>query len=99
VEPWIFDPQERATARETIASWDFYRPRPLREMENLAAHLGVRNVFAVGESQRMPLKSFKLLGAVYAVARVMAEMMGGATTPGSGHLRRGAVAQPHSPMC
>ncbi len=82
-EQWILDPQESANARETIASWDFYRPSPLREMRNLAAHLGVRSVVAIDESQRMPLKSFKLLGAVYAVAKVMAAKLGDGTPPGS----------------
>jgi diaminopropionate ammonia-lyase len=82
-ERWILDPRESATARETIASWDFYRPSPVREMSNLARHLGVKHVVAVDESQRMPLKSFKLLGAVYALARVVAERASGGATPAS----------------
>ncbi len=81
VEQWILDSRECASARQTIASWDFYRPSPLCEMSQLAAHLGVRNVFAVDESQRLPLKSFKLLGAAYALARLVAERAGKGVTP------------------
>jgi diaminopropionate ammonia-lyase len=83
VEQWVLDPKESASARETISSWDFYHPSPLRELVNFAAHLNVKCVVAVDESQRMPLKSFKVLGAAYAVARVMAARLGDGTTPAS----------------
>jgi diaminopropionate ammonia-lyase len=50
----------------------------LRDMPELAASLGVGAVLVKEESTRMGLGSFKALGAVYAIARLAAERVGGA---------------------
>lgn len=50
-----------------------YRPTELRELPALAADLQVGRVFVKDESGRLPLSAFKVLGASWAVARILAE--------------------------
>jgi diaminopropionate ammonia-lyase len=69
---YLLDPAASEEARHLIESWSFYRRSPLRHMDGLASHLGVAKVLALDDSQRLPLKSFKLLGAVYAAAQAVA---------------------------
>jgi diaminopropionate ammonia-lyase len=49
-----------------------YQPTPLIELAALAPKLGVRRVFVKDESARLGLPAFKILGASWAVARVIA---------------------------
>jgi diaminopropionate ammonia-lyase len=49
-----------------------YRPTELRELPALAAQLRVGRVFVKDESARLGLPAFKVLGASWAVARVLA---------------------------
>ena len=73
----VLDPLESERARKVISAWDFYRPSPLRNLGAFAAHCGVGEIFAMDESRRLPLKSFKMLGAVYAAAQVVAQQSDG----------------------
>jgi diaminopropionate ammonia-lyase len=50
-----------------------YMPTPLRELPNLAFRLGLGAVFVKDESQRFGIKSFKALGASYAIYRFLTQ--------------------------
>lgn len=56
-------------ARRTIASWEGYRPTPLRNVTQLTT-AAVGEVLYKDESQRLGLKSFKALGGAYAVQAI-----------------------------
>jgi diaminopropionate ammonia-lyase len=53
-----------------------YRPTPLVEVAALAGALGVGRVFVKDESSRLGLPAFKVLGASWAVCRVLAARAG-----------------------
>jgi diaminopropionate ammonia-lyase len=53
-----------------------YAPTPLVSCPGLAAGLGVGTVWVKDESWRLGLPSFKMLGASYAVCRVLIERLG-----------------------
>src|SRR5689334_15249081 len=61
-----------AGVREFHAALPGYAPTPLTELPALAAELGVGRVFAKDESARFGLPAFKVLGASWAVERVLA---------------------------
>jgi diaminopropionate ammonia-lyase len=60
-----------------------YRPTPLVEVAALAAELGVGRVFVKDESARLGLPAFKVLGASWAVCRVLAARAGESAAPAS----------------
>jgi diaminopropionate ammonia-lyase len=60
-----------ARARAEITSWPDYRATPLLSLDALASSSGVGSILYKDESHRMGLGSFKGLGAVYAVARLL----------------------------
>lgn len=49
-----------------------YSETPLIELNNLAENLGIENVLVKDESTRLDLKAFKILGAIYAIAKYLA---------------------------
>jgi diaminopropionate ammonia-lyase len=53
-----------------------YRPSPLTEVPSLAEELGVARVFVKDESSRFGLPAFKMVGASYAVSRVLSARLG-----------------------
>jgi diaminopropionate ammonia-lyase len=67
-----------------------YRPTELTELPALADELGVGRVLVKDESTRMGLGAFKVLGASWAIARLIGE--NGRVT--LGELRRAAAAHP-----
>jgi diaminopropionate ammonia-lyase family len=67
----LLDADESFRARAVIAQWPFHRATPLVELRGLARSIGVKGVFAKDESRRLPLKSFKMVGATYALARAL----------------------------
>ncbi len=76
-----------------------YRPTALTELPALADELGVGRVLVKDESTRMGLGAFKVLGASWAIARLLSE--NGGSENGGGHgrvalseLRRAAAANP-----
>jgi diaminopropionate ammonia-lyase len=73
-----------------------YRPTGLTELPALANELGVGRVLVKDESTRMGLGAFKVLGASWAIARLIGEN-GGMSGSGGGtldELRRAAAAHP-----
>jgi diaminopropionate ammonia-lyase len=84
-----------AAASAFHANLPGYRPTALRELPALAAELRVGRVFVKDESARLGLPAFKVLGASWAVARILA----GAAPAAAGDLsvaalRRMAASQP-----
>ena len=53
-------------------SFKEYEPTPLVELKELAAYIGVKNVFVKDESHRFNLNAFKVLGGSFAVAKYVA---------------------------
>lgn len=53
-----------------------YQPSPLTEVPELARELGVARVFVKDESSRFGLPAFKMMGASYAVSRVLSARVG-----------------------
>jgi diaminopropionate ammonia-lyase len=68
-----------------------YRPTELTELPVLATELGVGRVFVKDESTRMGLGAFKVLGASWAIARLLSDKGSQVTLGG---LRRAAAADP-----
>src|SRR5271170_3955914 len=64
----LLDPTAAARARDIISQWPIYRPTPTIELRGLAGRLGVGALWVKDESQRLPLRSFKQVGAAYALA-------------------------------
>lgn len=60
-----------------------YRPTPLVELPALAIELGVGRVLVKDESSRLGLPAFKVLGASWAVARLLTERAGPDGSAGS----------------
>ena len=53
-----------------------YKPTPLVNLSQLARRLDVKNIFVKDESRRFDLNAFKVLGASYAIAKHLAEILG-----------------------
>jgi diaminopropionate ammonia-lyase len=79
---WRCEPPDRGAAA-FHASLPGYLPTPLRDLPALAAELEVSRVFVKDESARLELAAFKVLGASWAVARVIADAAG-LTASGAG---------------
>jgi diaminopropionate ammonia-lyase len=58
-------------AVEEISSWDGYAPTPLRILPGLAGKLGLQTLWYKDEGTRFGLGSFKALGGIYGVFRVL----------------------------
>lgn len=54
-----------------ITSWHGYQPTPLISMQNLAADIGIKDIYYKDESTRFGLGSFKALGGAYGVLRYL----------------------------
>jgi diaminopropionate ammonia-lyase len=76
-------------ARAFHESLPGYAPTPLASLPELAAEFGVREVLVKEESSRLGLPAFKVLGASWAIARVIAERTGASTDLSA--LRRAAA--------
>src|ERR1700748_1489123 len=68
---WTCAPAPTAEARAFHTRLPGYTPTPLTEVPAVAAELGVGRVFVKDESARMGLAAFKVLGASWAVHRVL----------------------------
>jgi diaminopropionate ammonia-lyase len=75
---WV-DTSTTTGVREFHQSLPGYAPTPLVSVPELAAELGVRAVEVKDESSRLGLPAFKILGASWAVARVVADRTGAST--------------------
>ncbi|WBW50573.1 diaminopropionate ammonia-lyase [Peptoniphilus equinus] len=65
-----------ASAQKFHASFPQYEPTPLVELKNLAALLGVKDIFVKDESYRFGLNAFKVLGGSFAIGKYIAEKLG-----------------------
>jgi len=63
------------TVRNFHKSFKEYEPTPLVELKDLAAHIGVKNIFVKDESHRFNLNAFKVLGGSFAVAKYVADKL------------------------
>lgn len=70
------------SARVLHRSLPGFTSTPLVELPCLAAYLGVGRLFVKDESQRLGLNAFKVLGAAYAVARMLSERLQLSCQPG-----------------
>ncbi len=52
-----------------------YNPTPLRSLEKEASRMGVQGFYIKDESERFGLKAFKALGGVYAISKVLCELL------------------------
>ena len=74
-----FGQEEARSARRFHQTFPDYRPTPLVALPHLADRLGIKSVRVKDESRRFSLNSFKILGASYALAAVIAQRLGMAT--------------------
>lgn len=58
------------------SSFPRYKPTPLVSLANLAGSLKVADIWIKDESHRFGLNAFKVLGASYAIARIIARKLG-----------------------
>lgn len=65
-----------AKVRDFHKSFDEYSVTPLHRLENLAKHIGIKNIFLKDESYRFGLNAFKVLGGSYAIGKYLAEKLG-----------------------
>ncbi|MDW7671868.1 MAG: diaminopropionate ammonia-lyase [Bacillota bacterium] len=63
-------------AKSFHESFPQYCETPLAHLENLAAYLGISDIFVKDESYRFGLNAFKVLGGSYAIARYIARETG-----------------------
>jgi len=63
-------------ARREVAAWPGYAPTPLCDFAPLAAAAGIAALHYKDEAGRFGLGSFKALGGAYAVARLLARVLG-----------------------
>ena len=71
----VLSPENFATARAEITTWDGYAPTPLVKLPALAGEIGVGEILYKDESPRFGLGSFKALGGAYAGLRVLARQL------------------------
>jgi diaminopropionate ammonia-lyase len=72
----VFSPESARAARRFHRTLPGYAPTPLVRLPGLAGRLGVAELWVKDESKRFGLKAFKVLGASYAVATVLAQRLG-----------------------
>jgi diaminopropionate ammonia-lyase len=63
--------QDSLSARDVIKEFPHYCSTPLTELPDVASVVGVSRVFYKNEDKRFDLHSFKILGAGYAIARLL----------------------------
>lgn len=61
--------------RDYHKKFDEYKPTPLVDLKNLAAYFGVHKIWVKDESHRFGLNAFKVLGASYAIGKVLAQKL------------------------
>jgi diaminopropionate ammonia-lyase len=78
-ESGVTPPRERSAVREFHRSLPGYAPTPLYSLSGLASALGVGALLLKDESRRFGLNAFKVLGASWALHRIMEERKGPVT--------------------
>ncbi len=72
----LLSTEEAKKVRAFHESFPQYQKTPLAKLDQMATHLGVKNVFVKDESYRFGLNAFKVLGGSYAMAKYIAEKTG-----------------------
>jgi diaminopropionate ammonia-lyase len=72
----LVDPAALAEVELYHRSFPQYAPTPLRSLSGLALHWGVGGLWVKDESPRFGLNAFKVLGASYAVGKILAGRLG-----------------------
>jgi hypothetical protein len=90
VQAAVLNPAAHEDAFREIASWDGYAHTPLRKLEGMARALGIGNLWYKDEGTRFGLGSFKALGEIYGVFRVLQEFL---------ERKTGAAGWPHGAGC
>lgn len=68
--------EETSKAKAFHQSFPQYSITPLAELKNMAAYLGLKDVFVKDESYRFGLNAFKVLGGSFAMAKYIAKETG-----------------------
>ena len=68
--------EEAKKSKKYHESFPMYEETPLRDLKQLAAHLGVKGIFVKDESYRFGLNAFKVLGGSYAIGSYIAKKLG-----------------------
>lgn len=63
-------------ARNYHKSFPVYKETPLRELKQLAKHIGIKDIFVKDESYRFGLNAFKVLGGSFAIGTYIANQLG-----------------------
>ena len=71
-----FDDKSMHDVYEFHKSLPNYKPTPLVDLKNLAAHYGVKKVWLKDESKRFGLNAFKVLGGSYAIGKYLSQRLG-----------------------
>ena len=71
-----FSVSEAEKARKFHQRLPGYTPTPLRELDSLAKEFSLSKIVVKDESYRFGLNAFKMLGGVYAIARLLCEELG-----------------------
>jgi diaminopropionate ammonia-lyase len=71
-----FSPAVAEEVRKFHRRFPQYEPTPLISLSNLSRSWGVSRIWVKDESQRFGLNAFKVLGAAYALASLMAQTVG-----------------------
>jgi diaminopropionate ammonia-lyase len=69
----LFEAEEYRLVNDFFCSRPEFEPTPLMHLRALASELGVGDILLKNESARLGLNSFKILGASYAVRRLLGE--------------------------
>jgi diaminopropionate ammonia-lyase len=75
--PVVLTPARMQAACRTIASWPGYTATPLVRLDDLAGRLDLGAVWLKDETKRFGVDSFKALGAGYALARILSDLLRG----------------------
>lgn len=72
----LLSTEEARKVRAFHESFPQYSKTPLAKLDQMAAHLGLQNIFVKDESYRFGLNAFKVLGGSYAMAKYIAGKVG-----------------------
>lgn len=72
----LFSPDIQRSVNHFHQSLPGYHPTPLAHLAQLAKHLGISDLWVKSEASRFDLKAFKVLGASYAIGKMLAKELG-----------------------
>ncbi|MEG2822884.1 MAG: diaminopropionate ammonia-lyase [Lachnospiraceae bacterium] len=72
----LLSTNEAKKVRVFHESFPQYQMTPLANLDHLATHLGLKNIYVKDESYRFGLNAFKVLGGSYAMAKYIADTIG-----------------------